>query len=173
MGKKITIDSTTLMNKVFEIIEAKKIFNLNYSQLNIIIHPNSYIHAIIKSTNGMIKIIAHDTTMEIPIFNSIYFNTNNNIKTEKVNFNKLNNLNFKKVDKTKFPISKILNFLPNNNSLYETALVVANDEFVKLYLENKIKFNDISAKTIKIMNLRKIKKLKKFSKKNYRRYKCQ
>ncbi len=161
MGKKITIDSTTLMNKVFEIIEAKKIFNLKFSELNIIIHPKSYIHAIIKFTNGMIKIIAHDTTMQIPIFNSIYFNTNHNIKTNKINFNELNNLNFKKVDKTKFPIVKILNMLPNKNSLYETALVAANDELVKLYLKNKIKFNDITAKTIKIMNSKEIKKLKK------------
>ena len=62
-----------MMNKVFEIIEAKKIFNLEYKQLGIITHPKSYIHAIVKFSDGMIKIIAHDTTMKIPIFNSIYF----------------------------------------------------------------------------------------------------
>ena len=75
MGKKITVDSSTMMNKVFEIIEAKKIFNLTYDQLGILIHPKSYIHSIIKLNDGMIKIIAHDTTMEIPIFNSIYYDT--------------------------------------------------------------------------------------------------
>ena len=69
MGKKITVDSSTMMNKVFEIIEAKKIFKLSYDQLGILIHPKSYIHSIIKFNDGMIKIIAHDTTMEIPIFN--------------------------------------------------------------------------------------------------------
>ena len=74
MGKKITIDSSTLMNKVFEIIEAKKIFNLSYNKLEILIHPQSYVHAIIKFNDGLIKIIAHETTMDIPIFNSIYYN---------------------------------------------------------------------------------------------------
>tara|TARA_B100001250_G_scaffold382129_1_gene375020 strand:+ start:3471 stop:4631 length:1161 start_codon:yes stop_codon:yes gene_type:complete len=161
MGRKITIDSSTLMNKVFEIIEAKKIFNLNYNQLNIIIHPKSYIHAILKFSNGMIKIIAHDTTMEIPIFNSIYLNTNKSIKTKKIDFNKLNYLNLKKVDAGKFPIVKILKILPDNNSLYETALVAANDELVKHYLDNKIKFNDITSKIIKIMHTKELKKLKK------------
>ena len=102
MGKKITIDSSTLINKVFEIIEAKKIFSLDYKQLNIIIHPQSYVHAIIKFKDGMIKIIAHDTTMEIPIFNSIYPNSNKIIKTNKIDFKKLNNLNFQKIDKKKF-----------------------------------------------------------------------
>ena len=63
-GKKITIDSSTLMNKVFEVIEAKKIFNLEYNQIGIIIHPQSFVHAILKFSDGMIKIIAHETTME-------------------------------------------------------------------------------------------------------------
>ena len=62
------------MNKVFEVIEAKNIFNISLDQISVIIHPSSYIHAIVKFDNGMIKIIAHDTTMEIPIFNSIYEN---------------------------------------------------------------------------------------------------
>ena len=57
MGKKISVDSATLMNKVFEIIEAKKIFDVNYSQLDILIHPNSYIHAIVEFKNNMISII--------------------------------------------------------------------------------------------------------------------
>ena len=70
-GKKITIDSATLMNKVFEVIEAKNIFNLDYKKISILIHPKSYVHAIIKFKNGLIKIIVHDTDMKIPIFNSI------------------------------------------------------------------------------------------------------
>ena len=76
MGKKISIGSATMMNKVFEIIEAKKIFNLNYKQLEILIHPKSYLHAIVKFNNGLSKLLVHDTDMRIPIFNSIYFNNN-------------------------------------------------------------------------------------------------
>ena len=72
MGRKISIDSATMMNKVFEIIEAKKIFNLKYNQLEILIHPKSYLHAIVKFNNGLSKLLVHDTNMIIPIFNSIY-----------------------------------------------------------------------------------------------------
>jgi len=72
MGKKISIDSATMMNKVFEIIEAKKIFNLNYNKLEILVHPKSYVHAVVKFKNGLTKILIHDTNMIIPIFNSLY-----------------------------------------------------------------------------------------------------
>ena len=75
MGPKISVDSSTMINKVFEIIEAKKIFNLDYKQLSILIHPKSYVHAILKFKDGMIKLIAHETTMYIPIFNTL---TNSN-----------------------------------------------------------------------------------------------
>ena len=73
MGKKITIDSATMVNKVFELIEAKNIFNISYKKLSILIHPTSYIHAIIKYQNGLSKIILHDTDMKIPIFNSLNY----------------------------------------------------------------------------------------------------
>ena len=72
MGKKITIDSATLMNKVFEVIEAKNIFNINYKKISILTHPKSYIHAIVKFKNGIIKILIHEPDMKIPILNSIY-----------------------------------------------------------------------------------------------------
>ena len=108
MGKKISIDSATMMNKVFEIIEAKKIFNLNYNKLDILVHPSSYIHAITKFNDGMIKIIAHDTNMRIPIFNSLYDKQKKMIKTDKLNLKKLNSLDFKKVDTNKFPSINIL-----------------------------------------------------------------
>ena len=161
MGKKITIDSSTLMNKVFEIIEAKKIFNLDYKKLDIIIHPSSYIHSIIKFSNGMIKLIAHDTTMQIPIFNTLYSNNEKKLSTKKVDFDKLNNLNFKKVDQNKFNLVKILKKLPNRDSLFETALVSANDELVNHFLNKKINYVDINKILIKILNKKEFKILKK------------
>ena len=81
----------------FEVIEARNLFKINIKKISILIHPKSYVHALIKFNSGMIKIIAHDTAMEIPIFNSIYQNN----KTYKHNFNidinKLNNLNLEKL----------------------------------------------------------------------------
>ena len=162
MGKKISIDSATMMNKVFEIIEAKKIFDLKYDKLEILVHPTSYIHAITKFKDGMIAIIAHDTSMKIPIFNSLYDNSKKKIKTSKLNLKKLNFLDFRKVNTSKFPSIKIIKKLKNKDSLLETIIVLANDKLVNLFLLKKINFNDI----VKILNrLINMKKFIKYSQK--------
>ena len=144
MGKKISVDSATMMNKVFEIIEAKKIFDLNYDKLDVLVHPSSYIHAVTKFKDGMINIVAHDTNMKIPIFNSLHDIQSKNIKTEQLNLKKLNSLNFKKVDTHKFPSIKIIKKLQNEESLLEIVIVLANDELVNLFLLKKINFTDIN-----------------------------
>ena len=166
MGKKISIDSATMMNKVFEVIEAHNIFDISYKKLKILIHPKSYVHAIIKFRDGMIKIIAHDTNMTIPIHNSIYSDNNNFLKTESLNIKKLNNLDLSKVDYKKFPIVKILLKQNNNKSLFETIIVAANDELVNNFLNKKIKFTEISEKLIKFINLKEFKKYKLIKPKN-------
>ena len=84
MGKKITIDSSTLMNKVFEVIEAKNLFNIPYSKISILTHPSSYIHAIVKFKNGISKILIHDPDMNIPIYNSIYIDKMINLVLERI-----------------------------------------------------------------------------------------
>ncbi len=159
MGKKISVDSATMMNKVFEIIEAKKIFNLSYKKLSILIHPKSYVHAIIKFKNGLTKLIVHDTNMKIPIFNSLYA-SNNFINSKTLDIKILNNLEFKKIDYKRFPVIRILNKLPEKSSLYETILVSINDKLVELFLDNKIKFTDISKKMHNILDLKVLKKYK-------------
>ena len=140
MGNKITIDSSTLMNKVFEIIEAKNIFNIKYKDLKILTHPKSYIHSIIYYQNGVFDLIGHETNMKIPLINSLNFGENFNIKTSQLNLNVLNNLDFKYVDKKKFPLIKILSNLPEKLSLYETILVSLNDKLVELFLRKKITY---------------------------------
>ena len=157
MGKKISIDSATMMNKVFEIIEAKKIFNLNYEQLDVLVHPSSYVHAITKFKDGMIKIVAHDTNMKIPIFNSLY-ESHKQINTDQINIKKLNFLNFNKVDLEKFPSIKLIKRLKNKESQLETILVLANDELVNLFLLKKINFTDIIYILQKLINMKKFKK---------------
>ena len=155
MGKKISIDSATMMNKIFEIIEAKKIFNIELSKFEILIHPKSYVHAIVKLKNGLIKIIAHDTDMKIPISNSIYMGdfNRNFVKTKKININFLNSLNLQKVRIKKFPVIKILNRITKKESLFDNVIVSVNDELVNLFLENKIKFLDIPSKIWHFINL--------------------
>mgnify|MGYP005994668751 CR=1 FL=1 len=143
MGKKISVDSSTMMNKVFEVIEAKKIFNFPYKKIEILIHPKSYIHALVKLKNGITKILLHDPDMKIPIHNTIYYLDNKTIKTKSLNYKILNNLNFQKVDSKKFPLIKILNILPKKNSLYETALISINDYFVSMFLKKKITYKEL------------------------------
>ena len=152
MGKKISTDSATLMNKVFEVIEAKKIFSIDLSKFKILIHPKSYVHAIIKFNNGLIKLVAHDTNMKIPIFNTLYNNKNYKIKSKKINFKLLNDLNLNVVNLKKYPLVKILNFVPKTDTLFETLLVSVNDELVDLFLKNKISFDEISTKLKQIIS---------------------
>ena len=154
MGKKISIDSATMMNKIFEILEAKKIFNIDLNKFEILIHPKSYIHAIVKLKNGLIKIIAHDTDMKIPISNSIYMGDNiqNFVKSKKINIDILNSLNLQKVRIKKFPVIKILHKITKKESLFDTVLVSINDELVNLFLKNRIKFLDISSKILHLTN---------------------
>ena len=161
MGKKITVDSATLMNKVFEVIEAKNIFNLDYKKIFILTHPKSYIHAIIKMKNGLTKIIAHEPDMKIPIYNSIYLTKKKYIKTHSINFKILNDLQLKKVDVNQFPLVKLLKNLPKNSSLYETVLITVNDYLVQEFLNRRIKFKNLIDLIYKISNLKEFKKFKK------------
>ena len=166
MGNKISIDSATLMNKVFEVIEAQRIFNIEKNKFKILIHDKSYIHAIVHFNNGLSKILTHDTNMEIPIFNTIYHNTNKSIKSNDLNFKKLNNLDLKEVDTIRFPSVNILKLVPNKISLFETVIVSANDELVDMFLNKKINFNKIYLILHKIINLKEFIKYKKKYPKN-------
>jgi 1-deoxy-D-xylulose-5-phosphate reductoisomerase len=161
MGKKISIDSATMINKVYEVIEARNIFNINYKKIKILIHPKSYVHAILKFDNGLAKIIAHDTTMKIPIFNTLYANNDKKLNSKAIDINSLNNLNFKTIELKRFPMVKLLNILPQKQSLFETVVVSANDTLVELFLNNKIKFTDIQKKLFMIINKKKFLKFKK------------
>ena len=160
MGKKISVDSATLMNKVFEVIEAQRIFNLKKKFFEILIHPKSYLHSIIKYKNGTSKLLIHDTTMKIPIFNYVCRDLKHKLNTNKINFNVLNNLELQKPINKQFPLLKMLNRIPENISLFETILISANDELVENFLNGNIKFNQIHKILFKIVNLKEFKKFK-------------
>ena len=166
MGKKISIDSSTMMNKVFEVIETQRIFNLPKSKIFILIHEKSYVHAIVQFKNGLKKILAHDTNMVIPIFNTIYNNKNELIENKNLDIKSLSNLNFKFIDKKRFPLVDILNLVPENYSLFETVLVSANDALVDLYLKNKISYIDFQTRLKNFIKLKEFTKLKRKKPKN-------
>ena len=151
MGKKISIDSATMMNKIFEVIEAMKIFNLEKNKIDILIHPKSYLHAIVNFNNGLTKLLAHDTTMEIPITNALYLDKEiDNFKNNNFKYNKLNGLNLLKPDKKNFPLLKILNYNFHNTYL-EVILVSINDELVQRYLDDKLSYLSIHKNMLKLL----------------------
>jgi len=166
MGKKISVDSATMMNKLYEVIEAKNIFNLDYKQIGILVHPNSYAHSVIVYTSGISNIILHDTTMKIPIFNTLFGNNKIYKLSKVIDIDKISKLNFQYINKKKFPVLNLLKIIPNSFSFFETILVSVNDLVVEKYLDKKINFIDISKLIIKYANSRDFRKYKKIYPKN-------
>ena len=151
MGKKISIDSANLMNKVLEVIEASLIFNMPISKFKIIIHPQSLVHAIIEFKNGLSSMLYHYHDMKIPITNSLYNNFFNFKKTNDICLS-LNKLTFNDPDIKKNPSLKILKF---KNLLNENGFILINalnEILVQRFLENKITFADIINKLLAILN---------------------
>ena len=144
MGKKISIDSATLMNKIFEVLEAHKLFNIPYSKLDILIHPNSLVHAIIKLKNGLTKLLYHETSMKIPLANAIF---DGNLKIDdfiKIKKNKtFHNLYFNKINKNIFPSIDLKDKMIQYPS---TGIIVnaSNEVLVDQFLRKKIHFTDIT-----------------------------
>ena len=107
--------------------------------------------------------------MKIPIFNSLFSEDEKKIiKTNKIDIDKLNSLNLKNVDNKKFKLINLLKNLPNKTSLFETILVSANDELVKLFLERKLHFYEIQKKLIRFINKSEFEKYKKIQPQNVR-----
>ena len=142
MGKKVTIDSATLMNKILELIEAQLLFNLDLKKLDILIHPESLVHAVVELNNGLYKFIYHDTSMIIPLANAIYEDKLNINHFYIKKNNVIKNLTFKKVNKNIFPIIKLKKKL---NEYPATPIIInaANEILVDQFLRKKIPFSSI------------------------------
>ena len=157
MGKKISIDSSTLMNKMLELIEAQKLFNLPSNKLDIIIHPNSLVHAIIEFNNGLVKFLYHETSMIIPIANAIF---PENLLIEKI-YDKpkknIQNLYFQKVSTKVFPVYRLKNRI---NEYSSTSIIInaANEILVDQFIQKNIPFLSISKTIMKILSDRNYKK---------------
>ena len=156
MGKKISIDSATLMNKILEVIEAHKLFEIDIKKFEIVIHPESLIHAIIEFKNGLYKFIYHETSMLIPLANAIFDNKINvdDFLKPKLNSKKsifFQSLNFIKVDKKRFPI---IGLKPRLNEHYSSPIIInaVNEILVDQYIAKKIPFNSFYKHILKVLN---------------------
>ena len=154
MGKKISIDSSTLMNKMLELVEAQKLFDLPNEKLDILIHPESLVHAIVELKNGLKKFIYHDTSMVIPIANAIFeknFNIDKIFKIKRKKFKKIENLSFENVNIKTFPVIMLktkINQFPSSAIIFNAA----NEILVDLFLQKKMPFLSISKTIMRIQS---------------------
>ncbi|MDD4070493.1 MAG: 1-deoxy-D-xylulose-5-phosphate reductoisomerase [Candidatus Izemoplasmatales bacterium] len=143
MGSKITIDSATMINKGFEIIEAVYLFDLGIDKVEAILHQESLIHSFVEFEDGSItaQIAEHD--MRLPIHYAMYYPERKESIAYKLDFMKLNNLHFKKIDFNRYPcLSYAIEAYKIGGSM-RTVLNAANEIAVRLFIEKKIKFLDI------------------------------
>lgn len=151
MGKKISVDSATLINKGFEVIEAHYLFNIPYEKIDVVIHPESIIHGMVEYIDGTVIANMSNPDMRIPISYAIFYPERKYINNNYLDFTKLKSLNFLTPDYKKFPLLKVAIECGKKAGVYPTALTMADEVAVNLYLQGKIKFLDIYKIVIEVI----------------------
>ena len=143
MGKKISVDSSTMMNKGLEVIEASILFGLSYEKIKVLIHKQSIVHAIIVFKDGSMLSHMSDHDMRIPISFSLSYPSRFDLNLKKLDLVKEKNLTFSPVDKRKFKCLNLAYEAIKIGLNAPTILNAANEVAVNNFLKNKIKFSDI------------------------------
>lgn len=143
MGGKITVDSATMMNKGFEVIEAHHLFNLDYDKIETIIHPQSLIHSMVEFVDGEIYAQIGKNDMRLPIQHALTYPEIRNTPFEKLKLYEHSEINFYKMDFDKFVMLKLAYECGEKGGLYPCVLNAANEVCVYSFLDKKIGFTDI------------------------------
>ncbi len=143
MGNKITIDCATMVNKAFEVIEAKWLYNTSFDKIDVIIHRESIIHSMVEFIDGAVIAQLGLPSMEIPIQMALTFPERLKSNVSAPDFRQLKNLTFNEVDKEKYPCFDLVVESAKMGGGYPAVANGANEYAVKLFLEDKIAFNDI------------------------------
>ena len=143
MGDKITIDCASLVNKAFEVIEAKWLYNAPFDKIDVIIHRESIIHSMVEYFDGSVIAQMSYPTMEIPIALALEPTQRLKSNVNSLDFAKLKNLTFSEVDKVKYPCFDLVINAGKRGGCYPAVANGANEVAVNLFLQNKIKFTDI------------------------------
>ena len=152
MGQKITIDSATLMNKALEVIEAKWLFNLSSTQIEVIIHPESIIHSLVEFCDGSVIAQMGLPDMKVPIQYALTYPHRENGSTESLDLAMVGSLNFRKPDMDKFPALRLGYEVVEKGGTMGATLNAANEIAVQAFIERKIKFTDITELVERVMN---------------------
>lgn len=155
MGRKISIDSATLMNKGLEVIEAKWLFNIDIQKIDVLVHPQSIVHSMVEFIDGSIiaQLGIHD--MRIPIQYALNYPVREANSLEKLDLARIKELTFEKPDMDAFPSLKLAIEAMKQGGTMPTVLNGANESTVSLFLEEKIGFLDIPRMVENVMNIHK------------------
>lgn len=143
MGAKITVDCATLVNKGFEVIEAKWLYNTSFDKIDVIIHRESIIHSMVEFNDGAVMAQMSYPTMELPIALALSYPDRLDVGLKSLDFAALKSLSFEQIDHERFPCFNLVMDAAKEGGVYPAVLNGANEQAVKLFLENKISYGDI------------------------------
>ncbi|RQD75819.1 MAG: 1-deoxy-D-xylulose-5-phosphate reductoisomerase [Candidatus Syntrophonatronum acetioxidans] len=156
MGKKITIDSATLMNKGLEVLEARVLFGMDLDRIAVIIHPQSIIHSMVEFEDGAVMAQMGIPDMALPIQYALTYPHRWHIESHRLDWRKINNLNFEEPDMEAFPCLEMAYRAGEAGGTMPAVLNAANEEAVALYLKEQISFLDIPRIIERVMNKHKV-----------------
>jgi 1-deoxy-D-xylulose-5-phosphate reductoisomerase len=143
MGDKITVDSATMMNKGFELLEAHHLFGLSYDRIQTVLHPESMIHGMVTYFDGSVIAQLATTTMSIPIAYALYYPTK--LKRQPFDVNTLSSLRFSPMDETRYPLIKLARTVGLQGGILACVMNSANEAAVQLFLTDVISFHQIES----------------------------
>lgn len=152
MGPKITIDSATLMNKGFEVMEAHFLFGLDYSRIEVVIHPQSVIHSMVEFVDGSVKAQLGAPDMRLPIQYALLEEKRMANHWNRLSFAKIAQFTFQLPDKQKFPCLEYAYEAGKKGGTLPAVLNAANEEAVKLFLKGKINFAELPIRVKGLMD---------------------
>ncbi|TFG45747.1 MAG: 1-deoxy-D-xylulose-5-phosphate reductoisomerase, partial [Dehalococcoidia bacterium] len=145
MGKKVTIDSATLMNKGLEVIEAHRLYGIDYDRIEVVIHPQSIVHSMVEFNDGAVKAQLSPPDMRLPIqYAFSYPDRWDNADLPRADWVNIGQLDFLKPDYERFPCLKLAIDAGKKGNTYPAVLSAADEEAVNLFLSGHIKFGDIA-----------------------------
>ena len=156
MGPKITIDSATLMNKGFEVLEAHFLFGLEFSKIEVVIHPQSVVHSLVEFVDGSVKAQLGAPDMRIPIQYALFGMERSGNLWGRLDLSKVGTMNFEKPDKHKFPCLEYAYEAGRRGGTLPAVLNAANEQAVSLFLRGKISYTDIAVKIKAVMTAHQI-----------------
>lgn len=152
MGKKITTDSATLMNKALEYIEAHYLFHLSCKQIDVVIHPQSIIHSMVEFIDGTLLAQMGEPDMCSPIQFALTYPQKTRGTLPRFDFSRYNHLTFEPLNQEVFPSLKFAHFALEKGGSYPAVLNAANEVAVERFHAGKIKFTDIFSTVEKVLN---------------------